>query len=760
MTQTPYKWTAWETPLEASDLGTGSPYVSWTAEIKGDTSDFGAFLNDRARDGKGTDPIPEYAYGTKDRKMGADKADNSKPDTELLPRLSPDTVIVGAIDRGIPLGHYRFRDADGKSRILMAWQQVADRDRLKTLYSDNLKRAVVDDYKTDRPISAIALEDVENGTEFLKHEIDNLLRWHSFPPQPVDGPIDGWLDETEFNRQTGGEDFWNPEGDRGLSNHRSHGAHVLDAAAGCNPFEMPEQLLAEIPDDLGDKIKAGDFARLSKADIRRLSPDDISKARIFDLNQKFGAHVKIMAVNLPSRTIVGTSGRYLERFILDGINRIVQRADAIWEANSYKTDVTKTGTLTGYPIVINMSFAKQAGRRDGLDVISMRIAEINSDREKKGMVPVHFVFPTGNENLAQGNAETRIESGAEVSFDWRVQNDDHTANFVEIWTTSKRGTKITGKGRIGIPVPLAIQIIAPNGEASDFARARPGQQMDMKLPNESKTIARVYCRAEPLSGNGYKQRYQTQFVICTRPTNFYEADTPVAPAGVWTIKIRNDYYRPLSISANVQTDQSELPDAGTGLRAYFEHPTYDRIDDRGAWMDSYSYEQGNRDRSVNQDRSNILRRHGTMNAIGAGYEKSGYTWVIAGHRARDGKPVPYSATGAGADDAEGDKGRRAPTASFPSDDGIAHFGTMAAGARNGSVVALRGTSFSAAQATRFIAMQLVEKLGEPRTLNSVLVQFKKYTDTNTQFGYADIDKVGIGRIPMNTLSLNGVERID
>ena len=72
------------------------------------------------------------------------------------------------------------------------------------------------------------------------------------------------------------------------------------------------------------------------------------------------------------------------------------------------------------------------------------------------------------------------------------------------------------------------------------------------------------------------------------------------------------------------------------------------------------------------------------------------------YRNSDGKPASYSATGIGKKTGEGNSA--APTAAFPTDDGAAHFGILSAGAANGSVVAMQGTSFASAQATRFIAM--------------------------------------------------------
>lgn len=54
-----------------------------------------------------------------------------------------------------------------------------------------------------------------------------------------------------------------------------------------------------------------------------------------------------------------------------------------------------------------------------------------------------------------------------------------------------------------------------------------------------------------------------------------------------------------------------------------------------------------------------------------------------------------------------DKGREVIDGLYPTDDGLAHFGLLGAGSREGSVAAFRGTSMAAAQATCAIAVELL-----------------------------------------------------
>jgi len=52
----------------------------------------------------------------------------SGTDADLSTAIAEDTVIAGVIDVGMPLGHRRLRLANGKTRILSAWQMIGNWD--------------------------------------------------------------------------------------------------------------------------------------------------------------------------------------------------------------------------------------------------------------------------------------------------------------------------------------------------------------------------------------------------------------------------------------------------------------------------------------------------------------------------------------------------------------------------------------------------------------------------------------------------------
>ncbi len=203
-------------------------------------------------------PIPNFAKneGFEDH---INCNDGWLPDYEVLPEIEDDSIIVGVIDTGIPLGHNRFRHADGSSRILSAWQMLAPWES-----SCGIKQKYL-------PF----------GRELYRRDIDNLISRYS------GGDTLGQLDEYGFNTATGVMNLKNMRGQRELAGIFSHGAHVLDAVAGVDPFDPRED---------------ADF--LTK--------------------------VKIIAINIPSSTTFGASGTFLDAYMVYAIQRISDLADAIW----------------------------------------------------------------------------------------------------------------------------------------------------------------------------------------------------------------------------------------------------------------------------------------------------------------------------------------------------------------------------------------------------------------------------------------------
>lgn len=621
-----------------------------------------------------------------ERSQMGDPLSNSYPrldrinDLDALPIVTDkDMVFVGVIDIGIPLGHNRFRNADGTTRILSAWQQTA----------------------TWVPGS------VPFGREIHAPEINQLLKDHS------GRDLMGWLDEDAFNRASGVVDLRHTYGDREAAGRVSHGAHVTDLAAGADPVTEAE----------------------------------------------YAKKVKILAVNAPDSRIFGASGEYIDAFLLAGICRIISVADAIW----HKSRVIDNTLPEERPrIVINISFGKQAGSKTSLDLFSRFLKHFRDSHPG-----IDFVMPVGNDNLARCNA--LLEPGAlgkaddALSLDWRVQPEDQSSNFVEVWTSAAETSPRLLAGPAG---GIEVTLTGPNGtcvsaQPTEEDTAVGDPQSTRRSMSSCRGIAAIYREIwdappnekeiddDPRNSaaesavvadttNSLAHRH-VRHVLCLAPTYDPRTKIKTAPAGRWKITVKNLTGERIQCVVSVQSDQQIKPGNPINRRSYFDDPCYRVYDETGRLVESYAYPFT---RPYNLDlieggpegakRRSPVRRHGTLNSSAA----HKHVARVGGYRVSDGRPAAYSSTGRGRQpkstlgkDDDGTiisvarhQGSRAPTASLAVDDGPMHPGVLSAGAANGSVVAFRGTSFAAAQATRLIAKYLIEKGPLPDRGESILFE--------------------------------------
>jgi hypothetical protein len=470
------------------------------------------------------------------------------------------------------------------------------------------------------------------GTELYCDDINRLLRQHSAGGNPR-----GYLHEEEFNRAAGIVDFQRPLGHREAAGRFAHGTHVLDIAAGEEP------------------LPGSDTAS------------------------------RIIAVNLPNRATLNNSGIFLDYFTIFAIRRIADLSDSIWKRSlqeAGRPESSHSGPR-GFPVVINLSFGKNAGAKDGTDDFARAVSAINAEREARGYRRVQLVIPVGNHNLEQGNARMELPPGQERDIAFRTLPEDQSCNFVEIWSDEVE------QGPEGLPPhPLALAIAPPGDQPAAPKEGRAGTSRRLG------EFAKIYCFVHKARTPG---KIRFCYLLCLAPSLEQRAGAPpVSPSGRWTIRIANRSSTQRTVFLRAQTDQSILPSGRTGLAPFFEAPDYTLFDEAtGALLDSACEKP-----IASHEAGPVMRilRHDSINATAASPD----VVAVAGHRQSDGQPAIYSATGAGTVAAT-PLSRAMPTISLPTDDGITLPGTLAAGAANGSVVAMRGTSFSAAAATRIIA---------------------------------------------------------
>lgn len=509
------------------------------------------------------------------------------------------------------------------------------------------------------------------GREYLQRDLDHRLA-------ESHGDVDAFYRGLGLTRPSV------PKGPRAVDRPAGHGSHVLDLFAGSDP---------------------------EAADPR----------------------LPIIAVELPPRETIGLAGAFLPFFVLHGVQRVVDAADGLWEA--HYGDSALPGETRGWPIVINLSYGQQAGAKDGSSAVDGALGKLIERRAAQGLSPLRIVMPSGNDNLMRCHARLTLAPQVPGVLDWRLQPEDMSANFVEIWS------EVEAVGQGGAACPLTITVTPPGGTEIEAAPARPGH---VSLIGN---FARIYCR-RLVSGDGLTCRYN--FVVCAAPTLVHRAETPqigAAPAGLWRIRVASAQAR--TVFAYVQVDQAPVPGGQTSRRSYFDEAQYRPYDAAGRLVDSYSYPEATD--AEPYESFGPVQRKGTINSLGC--DPSIVT--VGGYRQSDGRPAAYSATALPVDSDE-DAAFKSVNCAFPSEVSPAGYGLRAAGTRSGATVAMRGTSFAAARASRYVAEALLGWHGAGRASDSDIgspawIEAKaagEESQGNADWGTTKVHpgKVGAGRI--------------
>lgn len=366
----------------------------------------------------------------------------------------------------------------------------------------------------------------------------------------------------------------------------------------------------------------------------------------------------IIGVQLPVHATADTSGAHFGRYALDGLYYILQRSELLASAPP--------------PVVVNISYGFIAGPHDGSSIVEAAIDQIIALRP----APFAVVLPAGNSHLGRCHARVRPASGARATLPWRIQPEDYTPSYLEIWLPHTAAGSPPARVRFRIRPPAGAWCPWVNeGESWYWQPAGP-----------------VVCEAV-YHNSVAPGRNRNMILVAVAPSAALQAGGPVAPAGLWEVEIENLGER-ATIDAWIQRDDSPFGYPRRGRQSYFDDPQYERYDDAG--------------REVATDNASLVKRRGMVSSISTGSR----TVVVGGFHRKDWRAAHYSAggpvihpPGRGAPNLDG------PDAMAVSDDSVVHAGVLAAGTRSGSVVAMFGTSVAAPQITRWIADRMAS--GQP-----------------------------------------------
>ena len=399
----------------------------------------------------------------------------------------------------------------------------------------------------------------------------------------------------------------------------------------------------------------------------------------------------VIAIGLPDKAGIGASGAFLDYFCALGVARVVALADWLWAANAARwqaAGLKPAKGQKGFPIVLNLSFGKNAGSREGGEFLARAIAALQKGRPRGGMLSV--VMPAGNDNLERGHAVQSLPAGqVGAPLNWWLPSDDQSINAIEIWTDPLPHPDPAHAPRLAIDLP---------GGTATLPASAPVPGAHRLLRDEAgRVIAALHARFH--EGPSHAGKPCLQYVLSTRATLDHAAPRAVAPAGNWRLRLENPGKSCVSIHAMVQTDKGLQPQGSASQRSFLRDPTYEAYDAMGRVIDSHVFPFTRPPTSL--DIAAQVRRRGSLNASATA---PGLV-VAAGHRVSDMRPAVYSAAG---DDTAAPW--QMPDASLPVDAGFAHRGVLAAGSADGSVIPVSGTSFAAAFATRRIADEIGRRL--------------------------------------------------
>ncbi len=284
------------------------------------------------------------------------------PDPRVLAKVNRTgarLTVMAVIDDGIPFAHRNLLNEAGDStRVEFCWLQ-----------------------------SATTNGNLLFGKEFTRTDIDALRTTHG-PDEDAIYHQAGALEETDGASAT-------------LGHFASHGAHVLDAAAGW---------------------------RNDGADLDPL---------------------RVIAVQLPPSVTIDTAGYRKDGAVLAALHYIFARADEV--ALAYLGDAD-----ANLPLVINFSYGFSGGPHDGSDPLEVAIAQMVAARKAQNK-PTTLVMPAGNswaDAMLGQIAPSELVVGRPFHVPWRLQPNDATSSYLEIWAPAT-----------GAPGTYSLALADPQGRA-------------------------------------------------------------------------------------------------------------------------------------------------------------------------------------------------------------------------------------------------------------------------------------------------------
>ena len=363
----------------------------------------------------------------------------------------------------------------------------------------------------------------------------------------------------------------------------------------------------------------------------------------------------LVAVQLDWSNVLDTSGGAMNVSVLDGLMYILARC------------------APSAQVVVNISWGTLAGPHDGSSVLEAAMDQLIDLLGGRLQITV----PAGNAYQSRTHANATLAPGAEETLHWRIQPDDYTQSFLEIWLP---------EGADGVQIA-----VTPPGHDQPLPAMRPGQSGLWTGGHDSGAKAKpvcalIYPESTALGTQG------TCALLALAPTANWHANTATAPCGVWQVRLTNTGTQAVTFDATIERDDVALGQHTGARQSYFEDRCHDNSGNLGSFIDD----------PVNPT---PIRRSGTFNSLSTGQRTIsvggtrrafdlglGYLSHFARYSPQRPDPDAKRAQRPGV--------KKLPDTLQPSDDNAVLWGVLSAGTLSGSVARLAGTSSAAPQEAR------------------------------------------------------------
>jgi hypothetical protein len=321
-------------------------------------------------------------------------------------------------------------------------------------------------------------------------------------------------------------------------------------------------------------------------------------------------------------------------------------------------------------VAFNVSWGALAGPHNGTSLLERAMAQLII---ASGLEAQLFV-PAGNAYQARTHANGVLKKNKPKHLHWRVQPDDHSQSFLELWFEDRKSAHRTLKG-------LSITLTPPGAHHS--LPAMPLGQSGVWPSVQAPQCAVMFPERSALGRPGVCA------VIALAPTASWFGHPVLTQAGVWQVTLCHSQRRDVVFDAYIERDDVALGAADTGARqSHLESRRYDHSAGLHGLVD-------------HPDNKTLVRRSGTFNDIATGP----HTVAVGGTRFFHDPQSQMALYSPRLPDPDQARPARAQVKKVPdqfamSDEHAALWGVRGAGTRSGAQARLVGTSMATPQVAR------------------------------------------------------------